>query len=131
MLLELAPQRALSDPGLRRERAQAAFPEFTALYARQHLGDQGRQIPALGRRQLGATAQAGAQPVLLRRRREAKIAHVVLVRRPRGADGAAIDAGGQHAGEEAAVETRVSREPGGMALLAGEAGDDLVPGGFM
>ena len=66
--------------------------------------------------------------MLLRRRREAKILHIVLVRRPRRADGAAIDAGGQHPGEEAAVETRVSREPGGVALLAGEAGDDLVLG---
>ena len=105
--------------------------ELTAFDARQHLSDQGRQIPALGRCELRATAQAGAQPVLLRRRREAKIAHVVLVRRPRGADGAAIDAGGQHAGEEAAVEARVPCEPGGVTLLAGETGNDLVPWGFM
>ena len=31
-------------------------------------------------------------------------------------------------GEEAAIETRVSREACGVALLAGEAGDDLVLG---
>ena len=127
MLLELAPQGALRDPGLRCKGAQAVLRQLAALDARQHLGDERWQIAALGRCELGATAQAGAQPVLLRRRREAKIAHIVLMRCPRRTHGAAIDTGGEHPGEEATIETRVSREACGVALLPGETRDDLVP----
>ncbi|MNT40654.1 hypothetical protein D3C72_1769810 [compost metagenome] len=125
-MLELAPQRALRDARLRREFAERVLAELTALDAAQHACEQRRQIPALRRREFGPAAQAGAQPVLLRRGCEAKVLHIVFVRRPGRADRAAIDAGGQHAGEEAAVEARIPGEPGGVALLAGEAGDDLV-----
>lgn len=42
------------------------------------------------------------------------------------ADGAAVDAGGEHAGKETAIEARIAGEAGCMALFAAEARDPLI-----
>src|SRR5206468_9784440 len=65
----------------------------------------GRPVPRRGPRgSVGAAAAARAEARLLGRGSAGEEAHVLPQRRARRADGAAIDAGGLHGGEEPPVE---------------------------
>ncbi len=120
MLLELAAQRALTDAGLFRQRSERAFRQLAAIDPGQQARQRRRQIAGGGGRELRPAAQAGAQAVLLRCGGALEVAHVVLVRWSRRTDRPAVDAGGEHAGKEAAVEARIAGQTGGMALLGAE-----------
>ena len=120
VLLELAAQRAFTDAGLFSQRGERAFRQLAAINPGQQAYQCRRQIAGRGGRELRPAAQAGAQAVLLRCGGALEVAHVVLVRWPRRTDRAAVDAGGEHAGKEAAVEARIAGQAGGMALLGAE-----------
>src|SRR3954469_19225648 len=80
------------------------------------------------RRQLGPAAQAGTEAGILGLRRMVEETAVLALGRFHAADRPAINAGGGHAGEEAAVKTRVPRLQGEVAVVVGERGVFAVHG---
>src|SRR5690606_23295109 len=80
-------------------------------------------------RELRPAAQARPEAFALGGRRAREEAAMVAPRRARGAHRAAVDAGGGHADEEAAVEARIVAAQGLVALVrAEEHGTIIGPG---
>ncbi len=107
---EQPAQVALADPELGRQRAAVAAVERAVLDEAQPARHRGRRaVPGrrAGRR-LRAAAPARAKAGRLGRGRAGEEAHVAAQRRAGRADRPAVDAGGHHRGEEAAVEARVA-----------------------
>ncbi|GAB5993110.1 hypothetical protein AE1304_25690 [Aeromonas enteropelogenes] len=125
MLPEFAAQRALTDAGLFGKCGERAIRQLTALDPRQQTGERMGQIAAGSGGELGATAQARAQAILFGGSGTWEVAHIVFVRRPGRADGAAVDAGGDDTGKEAAIEACIAGKSRGVALLSAEAVERL------
>jgi hypothetical protein len=80
------------------------------------------------RRQFGPAAQAGAEAGVLGLRRMVEETAVLALGCFHAADRPAVDAGRGHAGEKAAVETRVPRLQGEVAVVVGKRGGFAVHG---
>src|SRR5439155_18104937 len=128
VLREEPPQLAGADAEPIGESVDAAVVQRAGGDQAKRARDDGRGAGPCGRAgsRFGTAAATGPEAGGLGRGRAREPADVLRLRRPDGADGAAVDAGRDHAGEEAAVEATVAAEHGLVAVCGIEDHDDRL-----